>query len=880
MKRRNRGYCSGLPELIAVLCLLACCGESTANGLNVVQEVTTHIDAHGSAVLIKLTGYSAYKVTPIDDREIMIALKDMEVSPEVFGRESLVGDPVLSAIDVVTKPSKVACIVVKTLKSSEKIAYRIREQPNLLRVEFVLKTGLPELEPGSKVSAPAASAEQQKTVGRAPVNAKPQRSFAVGPGPAGRDTELFKQAMVFYEAGQWDEAVSALDRLIESYPKSRHLEPAHFLLAKSFHRRFASDVSKKLAGIVQHYQIAVSKFPESVYAPRALLAMGNCYFQAQRYYEAMTYYNMILEKYQDDEVIPEAMLQRGRVLALTEKPLVALQCFKVLLKRYPDSESAFQARLETAKTLFDMKSFKRSLKVLREIARNRPDQVTRCPEILLYMGYNNYELGRLQEARERLSRVVNIFPQIESADLVLTRIADTLREDGMQAEAMKLYDLVARTYPESEGSAISLIRLAEQAEKVNQGHVEPVEDESSPPGETKSAHDIYRKIIERFPQSPLAQVAMLKLGNLDKKSGNYENAIKTFKALLAKKPDDRLKEKIEAALQEAMLEFAQALSQKGHEEKSVDVLRQLLAEYPHTDLLAEVKSSLETSLGRIFDRYEQQGRTEQLVAYYERLKATVPFNDMPKLLVKIGDAYRALHFFGPALTAFEHARRFYGEQDLPAQFLIGLVQCALEEEKFETAQSAAEGFIRKYPSHTQVAKALLWRGRALLGLHRYEDALNDFRGGLAKQPEKDVQVDLLLGLARVSVRLGDYHQAALSFKKAIAVLETEESASVELTTGIYRELGEALFKQGASQQALSAFSKVLALKPNGPHTYEVQYRIAQCYRRQKAKDKAEELLARIAASGDPFWSKVAQSQINDMNIEKDIRAVEMGIKKS
>lgn len=880
MKRRNGVHHGGLAAVIAMFWLVMWAQASAADFANVVQEVTTRPDAHGSAVLIKLTGYSAYKVIPIDNQHIMIAVKDVEVSPEVFGRESLVGDRVLSAIEVARKPSNVASIVATTLQPSEKIAYRVREQRNVLRVEFVPKKGLPDRPSQDNSSRNGAPSGHWEGAARAPVNAKTRPEFVVSPGPAGRDRELFKQALGLYEAGRWDQAVSALDRLIASYPKSRYLEPAHFLVAKSFHRRFKSDVSKKLADIVQRYQIAVSKFPESVYAPGALLAMGNCYFQAGRYYEAMTYYNMILEKHEGDKAVPKAMLQRGRVLVLTKKPLVALQCFRDLVKRYPDSPLALQGRLEIAKTLFEMKSFKRSLKTLREIARRWPDEVARRPDILLYMGYNDYELGRLEEAREQLSKVINMFPQIRSADLILTRIADTLREDGMQTEAVKLYDLVARTYPESEGSAISLIRLAEQAEKSSQNEVETEGVGKASAVKAKSAREIYQQIIKRFPKSPLAQVAMLKLGNLDKKSGKYEDAVKTFKALLAERPDDRLKEKIETALQEAMLKSAERLSKAGHDEKSVEILRQLLAEYPHTDFLAEVKSSLETSLGRIFERYEQQGHSEQLVAYYERLKATVPFDDMPKLLVRIGDAYKALHFYGPALTAFENARRFYGGQDLPAQFLIGLVECALKEEKFETAQAAAEAFSARYPSHTWIPNVLLWRGKALSGLHRYQEALTAFRDGLARKPDKDMRAELLLGFGRTLVRLKDYLRAAAAFQKAVAVLETGGSAPAEVLSGVYRELGEARFREGDTRQALSAYAKVLALNPDGPHTLEVQFRIAQCYRRKKAKDKAEELLARIVASGDPFWSKLAQSQINEMNIEKDMNAVGIRVRKS
>jgi TolA-binding protein len=810
----------------------------------------------------------------------MIALKNTAVSDDVFGRESIVGDIFVRGIEINQQPSNVACVIVRMHKPNREGLYQTQESKKALRIEIRNKrkdppqtSGAVGLNPGSPPEvATALSPHDQET--------ESTDLFVLQDGPASRDTDLLKEAMAFFRAEKWNDAVSSLEKIVRSYPKSRHLESVHFLLAKSCHQKFKNQIADHLIDIVQQYQVAVSTFPKSKHVPDAFLAMGNCYFQANQYHEAMTYYSLVSEKYEKDRAAPEAMLQRGRALAMTQKPLLALRYFETLGKQYPESSSAAKARLEMAKTLFDLKSFKRSLKILKDFSRAFPDEIYKNSDILLYTGYNYYELGQLGLARDVLSKALNYFPQLETTDLILTRIADTLREDGMASKAMKLYDLVARTYPDSEGSVISLIRVAEEAEKA--GNQYPVDPDEEVPEEkaSKSAQEIYQQIIERFPDSPLAHVVMLKLGNLEKKAKRYEEAIRLFRDLLARQPDGKLRQQIETALQDAMLKFAGVYSKDGLHEKSVSILKELLAQYPQTTFRAEVKASIEGSLDTIFRKHKQAGNIEGLISYYEELKAYVPFEDMPNLLLQISDAYRELHLYGSALSLLQKARPFYGKNDLPSHALMGLVECAFKEEEFDEAKRAGRAFVNKYPTHQRVSEAYLVLGEVLLMRRDYHKSFKFLNIALTRNPDTTTRVGVLLAMGKVSNALGDHDGAARSLKEAIALLQKANGGASDALALAYGELGETRVRQGAKQKALVSFRKALELHPQGPKVYGLQFRLAQCYQWTKARDKAQEMLTRIVASGDPFWSKVAQTQINEMNIEDSMETINMGLNKS
>jgi TolA-binding protein len=848
-----------------------------------IQDVSTHSEENMSAVLIKLTGYSKYKVISIEDREMLVAFKDTEVSGSVYATETVLGDKLVRGIEIAQKPSQVACVVIKTYKPYSEIGYQVRERKDVLRVEIREKAQVsagPTKEKSERVtsrpvSAPVASNGLPSSNGKGWSN----DMFEIEGPVSTEDSELFQEALESYRKDEWDNAIEILKRIIESYRHSRHLEGAQFLLAKSFHRKHEGAISEFLNEIVRHYQVALGRFSNSKHAPYAMVSIGNCYFQADQYYEAMPYYNLVLNKYKDHEVAPEAMFYRGKILGFQEKPLLSLRCFDELRKRYPKSKFAQEARLQAGIGLFDVRSFKRSLKMFNEVRTIQPDEIYRNSDILLYTGYNYYELGRLQEAREVLSKALNYFPEMESADLVLTRIADTYREEGMEAKALRLYDLVAGSYGDSEGSLISLIRIAEGVEKAGVEKTGVLDAELPVKKTSRPAGQIYKEIVERFPNSPLSHVAMLKLGHSQKKDKRYEDSIRTYKDLLAKNPGEKLWPQIQIAIQDATLELAGVHREEGHFEESVMVLKDLLVQYPSTSLRAEVNSSLEESLGAVFGLKKQEGKIENLIGYYEQMKGSVTFQDMPDLLLQVGEAYKALHFYGHGLSVFQEARKAYGSKNRPSGLLIDLAECAYEEKKFDEAKGALKAFVGRYPAHQRASEAYFLLGAIFLKHQQYDKALKPFEVALRKNPDKGNRVKVLTGMAAASNSLGNHESAARRLEEVVSLLEGDKSSSSEALSLAYRELGETRFQQGYKDKALPAFEKAVELSPKDPHIYGLQFRLAQCYQWTGSPDEAEEMLSGIVASGDRFWSKVAQAQINDMNITASIDPFGQGLRK-
>lgn len=863
--------------LVSVLMVLALLAHKRAEAQDnyVIEQVSTRSEENSSVVLIRLSGHPTYRVIPIGHKEILIAFKDTEVSSGVYANETIVGDKLVKSIEIAQKPYRVACLLVRAFKPyGDEVAYQIRESEDALRIEIKNTAKPPEKGPETATSGLSGSQPPLKRLTSRKKEAGTVDLLAVKPGPAAPDTDLFLDAAEYHRMGKWEKAIQILKEIIRSHPKSSHSEQAHFLLARSVHRKFEKEISGHLVDIIRHYQTAINKFPESDYLPGAVVSMGNCYFQVNQYYEAIVYYDLVVRKDKDPGAIAEAMFQRGRVLALTKRPLRAVHQFEELEKRYPETPSATRAQIEMAKTLFDIKSFKRSLLVLNEITRTRPDEVYKDSDILLYTGYNYYELGQLREARDVFSEVVNYFPEMKSTDLLLTRIGDTYREEGMQDRASKLYELVGRIYPDTEGGLISLLRLAAEAEKA-EAENQPSDDQER--HVKKTAHEIYEQIIADFPDEPLSQLAMLKLANLEKKDKRYKESIKILRDILGKHPEKKLRLEVEKALQDTALKLALLQQENGNNEQSVMTLKEILAQYPATRQNKDFQSALRVSLKAIFEEKEQKGKIEDIVSCYQQMKSVIPFEDMPNILLLLGEVHKRLHLYGHGLSIFRKARGFYANQDQPADLLLGLGECAYEEKEFDEAEGTLKAFVAGYPGHRDSSKAHYWLGKILLQRQEYERALKSLKAALCQKPEKYYRVKVLTAMANASRGLDDYEKAATWLNESIALLNDDESSSSEDLYIAYRQLGENYLKLGQKEKAVPALEKALELNPEGPDTHSLQFGLAQCYQSMKDPGKAEKILNRIMTSGDPFWSKVARAQINDINIEKSVEEYGSGV---
>ncbi len=171
-----------------------------------------------------------------------------------------------------------------------------------------------------------------------------------------------------------------------------------------------------------------------------------------------------------------------------------------------------------AKTLFENKQFFDSLSIFNYLARRNPKQACDSPEFLIYMGNANFELGYSKAARENYIRGINVFPDIDQKDILLSRVGDTYAMEDNRDKAIKFYELVRNSFPDSTGYITASMGMARYL---------PTDAERA---------KIYEMIKSEFPKNTYARIAMMRLAEMYQKNGEYNKCIKEIEELLSTHP--------------------------------------------------------------------------------------------------------------------------------------------------------------------------------------------------------------------------------------------------------------------------------------------------------------------------------------------------------
>ncbi len=155
------------------------------------------------------------------------------------------------------------------------------------------KTGKPAVAEAEPKEEPGKEPATEKKPEKA---SKPEKKVA-----ALSPDEAYKKAYDQFSKGDIEGAKNGFKKFLESYPKSKYAENAHFWL-------------------------------------------GECYFSEKKYEEAILEYDEVIKKFPKGSKVPNALFRQGMAFLTMEDTTNAKLIFKEVIKRFPKSEQAKTAQ--------------------------------------------------------------------------------------------------------------------------------------------------------------------------------------------------------------------------------------------------------------------------------------------------------------------------------------------------------------------------------------------------------------------------------------------------------------------------------------------------------------------------------------------------------
>lgn len=318
-----------------------------------------------------------------------------------------------------------------------------------------------------------------------------------------------------------------------------------------------------------------------------------------------------------------------------------------------------------------------------------------------------------------------------------------------------------------------------------------------------------RKLIQRFP----ASVPVLKLlAEAEKRTGDFVNALETYRKLAELQPNDA----------SAQVELADALLSVEEQEEALAVLESVLHIHP----------DYAPAHGKIGQIYQKQGNLSQALYSYARALRQEPYN--PIILEKFGSILRTKGNHDGALVCFKYAVEA-SPNSAELQNVYGMT--LRNQELFAAAENAFRSALRINPGYTPALRNLChlleFHGRFveaesgfLLCARIEEDspeALFEVGRNLVHQKRGRDAQEWLRRAINIKPNYVEAHimlSAALSDSEEPSLALEEVKASIELLPHIphlHTNLGVLNLALSRADDAIACFRRALKIDPKFSH---------------------------------------------------------------
>ncbi|MCP4114782.1 MAG: tetratricopeptide repeat protein [Desulfobacteraceae bacterium] len=793
-------------------------------------------------VTVSLSEKVPYKVIRVDGKEVLIALKNIDRA-RVGSRKGKSGS-VIREVAVEELPGGVTALVVTgsrrfdTIraawdKTGSKLVVRLkkkgtprkapapaREQPK--RAKRV--TPVPEKKVAKPSPKPARVAAVAKPAPPASRVKKPvkgdyvpvKRAASIYQGdindilikakvPGCRSREM-ERAVNSLKKGMWEEGGDLLDTII-GQESSACLEPAYYLRAYAGLMGAGDDASKKLAA-VRLFQDALVAYPDSELLPFALAGMGILQNRLKNPAAAEGYFAIIRDSHREYPGLPQVLYHLGRIYEAKGYNDQALAYYKEVYEKLPENSYMVDAGLGVGKILFKKRFYIDSLNTLTHLLKSNPEKTYDSPELLRSIGDANFELGRTAPARENLTRVLNLFPDIKGKDMILARVAETYAIEKNVKRAESIYRLVIEAYPGGEGylnCSMGLAILLKDLEEKKK---------------------IYSMVKEGFPDHKLASVAMIRLAEIYEQEGEYAKCIEEIENLLATHP-------------RGMRYEAVKLMQRAYE--------------------------------ALFDKQLKQGSYPEVLERFEKEHVILDRMESRKVYLSVGLAYLEARLHEQAFNQLIKAYKLYKRKSRPEPLLFALGVAMDETGRRDDALRILTGFIKRYPKSADRAEASVRIGNILTDKKQFAKAARSFDRAYGATGDRLRKGKILAGKSNVYKAQNDWSQVSNLLARAARELAMAPGNNFEVLSTTYTRLGESYLEQKLYVKAADAFVLALKFGGGEEARADIGFMLGDAYQKANVLKKARKAFEKVVALEDSIWSRLAKERLATLDLAEKVK---------
>ena len=306
----------------------------------------------------------------------------------------------------------------------------------------------------------------------------------------------------------------------------------------------------------------------------ALLRLGYMNLKVNNIPEANANFNLLRRRFPDDANVPLSYFYWGERYLEQNDLQKAADEFQIVLQKYPNSLYAREAALGLARSFYRLEYYDQAYTIVKYMEKRWERFYLDSPPFLRMMGDVAYRLDKPEESLDYYWLYMNLTPNGEEADIMLTRIGDIYSARRETAAAKEMYQESIKRFPDRDGGLIAMMRLAENGINDNPSIAGMLSVFDGPLN--FEALRVYQTIIAEHSQSGLVPLAKIKLAMWHLWKREFTAALDEVSDLLQKYPEHELAAK---AKEIAMQAFS-VLSSDSVEEGNYNRMHEIWERYP------------------------------------------------------------------------------------------------------------------------------------------------------------------------------------------------------------------------------------------------------------------------------------------------------------
>lgn len=614
--------------------------------------------------------------------------------------------------------------------------------------------------------------------------------------PGAEGIDLFMDGAMALKEGRKGEANIAFESLEKNFPDSILLEKVAFLKGLTVLRDSELSTAKGIKRLV----IAARDYPDSEFAPLALLMVAQEYTKLKFYPEAMGLYKRIRSKYPDSPYEAKIFLGKGKFFKARKMFHKAEEQFREAFKKAKDDDDKAMATFELTIMLTHLGKTVSALKLGEEAHKKWPRLVQEYAEATMMLGENYMNTGAYADAREIFRNLIVENPESDITSYMKIRIADTHLKEKKIAKAENGYSsLISES---DDGVVFGKLALADLKIK-------------GP--EWEMAEKLYKDIERSFPDHKLTEFVLFKLGMIELEKKNYKEGFY--------------------------------------------ILNDLVDRYPKGRLQGFVARFIRKSLKKMVNNLHKDKEYLEIIRIYSENKKW--FAD-EQLLLKVAEAFVEINLPGEAKNALRGVRKgvykgdklfwtgkvaFVGyNMDYAESQLLDFV------DRFPKSQYYQEG--------KHLLGEIYYRNKNYKDASTQYSSLDFFKPSSSLEKYRYVFLHAARSFQKEGffVKAVKYYTLALK----AAPFKDGDIEGAKFLVLAYSDLGTLYFSAGRYENALQSYKKGLEIEERlgiGDESPWVLFRIGECYEKLKKKSMAQQAFGKAKRLDNDLIGSLAEERL-------------------